>query len=303
MFPFVVATIATMLSAAGVNAATLHQRAIPVSPLVIGRPIIGRATCGESTWLLTDASALIEVNVPKLLMSAAAIHGFTSDEHPWGLACIQPGELWTLLHYRTLARFATSGIVTSRTPLRKPWLNVFAAGERLLLQQPPEVVGGPLLMAARVGDVHRPEPWPSPTALSSSLGKVDVASGLVTCGIGDERFLPCWIRNQTHIAISDGDPRHTFEVQGQFIADSAVDPTVPIWDAALGPQGVLWVLTSASSGVDGRRVGGRITRSNWKGERLGSIDVMPRARLIVSATSQHVTLLTTAGTLVEVGTR
>src|SRR5579871_5987620 len=185
MFQLLGSALAFAMGAVCVTAAPapLYQHIFQAQVLHIDRLIVGRARCGTSTWLLTDGAALIEVNDSKQIMSATPVRGFTSDEHPWGLACIAPGALWTLLDYRTLARLALSGAVTLRTKLRKPWLNVFAAGERLLFQQPPPPSGGPLLVSASVADVHQQKPWPGPTALPSVPGRIDVPSSLVTCGI------------------------------------------------------------------------------------------------------------------------
>jgi hypothetical protein len=131
---------------------------------------------------------------------------------------------------------------------------------------------------------------------------VDVPSALVACGLAYEASLPCWITNQTRITVSDGTRGRTRSVQPQFVTSTAVDPNVPLWDVAVARSSALWVLTSAASGESGRRTGGRLTRTNLRGDNLGAIDLTPRARLIVSATEHNVVVLTVAGTLMEVNT-
>jgi len=277
-----------------------RQRVVPVSGFVSDGVIAGRARCGASTWLLTDTRTLVEVRVTARSIVSKTVRGFATGEHPWGLACVGAGELWTLVGSRTLARLSASGEVTSRTKLRQPRLNVFGVGDMLLLQQPPGVAGSPLLAAARAVDVNRAAPWPGPIAERQSSPKIDVPSALVACGLAYEATLPCWITNQTRITVSDGTSSRTSSVHPRFVTSAAVDTSVPLWDVAVARSSVLWILTSGVSAEGGRRVGARLTRSNLRGDDLGAVDLMPRARIIVSADEQRVIVLTVAGTLMEV---
>jgi len=277
----------------------LQQRVVSTTGFVSDGVITGRARCGASTWLLTDTRTLVEVRVTERSMVSRTVRGFASGERPWGLACVGAGELWTLVDYRTLARLSASGEVTSRTKLRQPRLNVFSVGDMLLLQQPPGAAGSSLLAVARAVDVNRASPWPGPTAARQSSQKIDVLSALVACGLAYEATLPCWITNQTRITVSDGTDTRTSVVQPRFLASTAVDPSVPLWDVAVARSSVLWILTSAV-GEGGRRAGARLTRSNLRGDDLGTVDLTPRARIILSAGEQSVVVLTVAGTLMEV---
>jgi len=300
---YVLLAVVITMVAVWANAMPLRQRVVSGPELTGGDGvIIGRAQCGASTWLLTDARALLEVRVAERAIVSRSIRGFVADERPWGLACVGAGELWTLADYRTLARLSASGEVTSRAKLRQPRLNVFGVGDTLLLQQPPGAAGGPLLSAVRLADLNRAEPWPGLMATRQSSVNIDVPSVLVACGLAYEASLPCWITNQTRITVSDGTRGRTLSVQPQFVTSAAVDPNLPLWDVAVARSSALWVLTSAASGESGRRVGGRLTRSNFRGDNLGAIDLTPKARVIVSATEHHVLLLTVAGTLMEVNT-
>jgi hypothetical protein len=279
---------------------SLRQNVLSAARAVGDGVIIGRARCGAATWLLTDLPTLIEIRVPDRSISSRTVRGLVGDERPWGLACVGTGELWTLIDYRTLAKLSVSGEVMSRTKLRQPRLNVFGVNNVLLLQQPPAAAGSPLLAAVRTIDVNRSNPWPGPTATTESKTKIDVSSGLVACGVPFEAWLPCWIASQKEIVVSDGTPAHTSSVQPQFVASLAVDPHVPLWDVAVAPSSTLWILTAAVSAESGRRVGGRITRSNFRGDDLGGIDLMPKARVIVSAGARNAVVLTVGGALVEV---
>ena len=245
----------------------------------------------------------MRVDIARFSFAKTLVTGFSRTERPWGLACLASDELWTLADNRTLARMSTSGAVLGRYKLPQPRLNVFGVGEVLLLQQPPLSPNIPLLAAARIVDLTRSQPWPGPIALPQVTKKTDIASGLVNCGVGHDNRLPCWIASQSRITISDGTPAHTSIVQPAFVDDSAVDRRTPLQDVAATSSSGLWILTSTVARESGRRVGGRLTRSNLQGERLAAIDLQPRARLIVDATDSWAVVLTTAGTLVEVGTR
>jgi hypothetical protein len=300
MRQFVVTIVVVVGSASLPGAPPMQQRVVSSTPFVVEHVIVGRARCGASTWLLTDPPALVRVNVDRFSMVKTLVAGFNANEHPWGLACLANGELWTLADGRTLARMSTSGAVLERHKLPQARLNVFGVGDRLLLQQPPTQVGIPLLAAARTHDLTRSQPWPGPMALPQVTKKVDVASGLVSCGVGHDNSLPCWIASGSRITISDGTPAHTAVVQPAFAVDPTIDPRTPLQDVATAASSRVWILTSAVARESGRRVGGRLTRSNLRGERLASVDLQPRARLIVDATDNTALVLTTAGTLIEV---
>jgi hypothetical protein len=296
-----VVTILVMVGGTGpLGAAQMQQRVVSSTPLVVEHVIVGRARCGASTWLLTNPPALLRVNVATFSMVKTLVTGLSPGEHPWGLACLATGELWTLADSRTLARVSTSGAVLERQKLPQGRLNVFGVGDVLLLQQPPTQAGISLLASVRIRDLSRSQPWPGPMALPQVTEKVDVASGLVSCGLGHDNVLPCWIATGSRITISDGTPAHTVVVQPAFAADSFVDPRTPLQDVATTASSGVWILTSDTGRVSGRRVGGWLTRSNSRGERLASVALQPRARLMVDATDNTAVVLTTAGTLVEV---
>ena len=299
---FAIIAVANGLVALGVQESRvpLRLRAVSTTGVVGAGVIAGRARCGASTWLLTDLPTLIEVRLGDRSIVSKSVRGLGANERAWGLACVGAGELWTLVDYRSLARLSPSGQVVSRTQLREQRLNVFGVANVLLLQQPPVAPGSPLLSAVRAVDVNRSDPWPGPTTTAQSSPKVDVSSALVACGVSYEAWLPCWIANQARIIVSDGTRAHTSAVHPQFVATTAVDPRAPLWDVALSSPSSLWILTSAVSGEGGRRVGGRITRSNLRGEDLGGVDVTPRARVIVRAGEQSAVVLTVSGSLVEV---
>src|SRR5690349_16556853 len=270
MHQFVLATL-VLATIPRSDAALLRQRVASTTTLTLDHVIVGRGRCGGATWLLTDAPALVEVKTPKLVneewtTSTTPVRGFGQDERPWGLACVGDRQLWTLVGYRTLARLSTSGEVVSRMHLRQPHLNVFGAGDLLLLQRPPTTAGAALLLSARIADVNRAQPWPALTAPPQAIKQTDVASGLGACGVGDGAPLPCWIATETRIVVSDGTLQRTAVVTPHFLTTTAVDSTTPLWDAATTSSSAVWILTSAIGAEAGRRVGARLTKSNLHGQ-------------------------------------
>ena len=305
MYVFLLATLG-MATIPRAEATPLHTRVVSATPLSMDHLIIGRGRCGGSTWVLTDAPSLIEVKTAKLAnvieTTTAPVRGFSRDERPWGLACVGNRQLWTLVGYRTLAQLSTSGEVIARMPLRQPHLNVFGAGDVLLLQRPPEAAGAPLLLSARVADINRTLPWPGLTAPPQAVKKTDIASGMVACGVGTGGSLPCWVATDTRIVVGDGVPDRTSVIKPEFLTNSAVDSATPLWDVAVTSSPVVWILTSAIGAEAGRRVGARLAKSNLRGQLIASADLQPRVRLILSANERMALVLTTLGTLVEVTT-
>src|SRR5438128_1711059 len=96
-----IAALAVAVGALTADAVPLRQRVVSTTSLTLDHVIVGRASCGASTWLLTDAPALVEINAAVASARGTSVRGLTRDEHPWGLACVADHELWTLADYRT----------------------------------------------------------------------------------------------------------------------------------------------------------------------------------------------------------
>jgi hypothetical protein len=192
------------------------------------------------------------------------------------------------------------GRVVERVRLDRPRFGIYGAGERILLQQPPAGVGKPLLAAG----LPRKPPgfiqWPAPVSQQARSRDEQLWANLVSCGIGVSGDVPCWLANQSRLAISDGTPSHTAVLELRFVRDAAIDDTAPIWDVALAGASRVWVLASARAGPDGRRVGGRLTKSSRRGSDEGSVDPSPPARLILWAAEDRCVLLSATGQLLEV---
>jgi hypothetical protein len=287
------------------NTPLLHARALQVRLLsassVIGRQVVvGRAHCGGTTWLLTDGPELTRVSLDAGAVSSAQLHGLQHDEKPWGLACLPNGELWTLVTHEALARLTADGLIVERVRLDRPRLGIYSAGERILLQHPPAGVGKPLLAAGVPRKLLGFVQWPAPVSQQTRSRDDQLRANMVSCGIGVSGDVPCWITNQARLAIGDGTPSHTTLQELRFVYEGAIDESAPIWDVALAGTSRVWVLASARTGPDGRRVGGRLTKSSRRGSNEGFVDPSPSARLIMWAAEDRCVLLSATGHLLEV---
>jgi hypothetical protein len=281
----------------------LTAQAVSAPRLVDNSLIVGRAVCGDATWLFTETPALIKVSVGLRAVSVTRVRGFRAEDRPWGLACLPNTELWTLAAPGTLARLSSDGRVVERLLLDQPRLGIYGAGDRLLLQQPPRRVGMPLLAAGLPRRLSDLRPWPGMLAKRSPTREGELAMNLLNCGVGADGYVPCWFVRERRVTVSDGSTSRTSSPQLHSSRASPVDETAPIWDAALSGATRMWILTTSHAGLNGRPIGGRLTRSNRRGEDEGHIDLHPEARVILSATDGTCVYLSSNGGLVEVSER
>jgi hypothetical protein len=282
------------------DAVALEVRVLSSTEIIGQEVIVGRAHCAGATWLLTDAMELTRVSVDSYAASTSPLHGLRQGEKPWGLACLSNGELWTLIAHDAIARLRADGHVMARVRLDRPRLGIYSAGERLLLQQPPVGVGKPLLAAGLPGHLSAFAQWPAPVSQDARSPEEQLRANLVSCGIGVSGYVPCWLVNQPRLVIGDGTPAHTTVRELRVVRRGTVDDNAPIWDVALAGASRVWVLASARAAPDGRRLGGRLTRTTRRGSDQGSIDLNPSARLILWAANDRCVLLSGAGQLLEV---
>ncbi len=286
------------------NLDNLTGQAVSAPRLVDDSLIVGRAVCGDATWLFTEAPALIKVSVGLRAVSVTPVRGFRPEDRPWGLACLPNNELWTLAASGTLARLSPEGRVVERLLLDRPQLGIYGAGDRLLLQQPPRRVGMPLLAFGLPRKLFDLRPWPGVLARRSATREAELVANLVNCGVGADAYVPCWLVNDRRVTVSDGSIVHTHSPELRFSRASPVDEAeaeaTPIVDVALAGATRMWVLTTSRAGLNGRPIGGRLTKSNRHGDDEGHIDLHPEARVILSATDKACVYLSSNGGLVEV---
>jgi hypothetical protein len=294
----VVALLACRLSS---EARAMQVRVLPSTGVISRQVIVGRAHCTGATWLLTDEPTLTRVSVDSTRVSSSPLRGLRQGETPWGLACLLPeAELWTLVTHDALARLTPDGQVVERVRLDRPRLGIYTAGERLLLQHPPARAGKPLLAAGSPRNPPAFVQWPAPVAQRATSPEEQLRMNLVSCGIGTAADVPCWLAGQSRLVIGDGTQAHTTVQDLRFVRAGPIDKSTPIWDVALAGSSRVWVLATARGGSDGRRVGGRLTRSNRRGVDEGFVDLSPPARLILWAMEDRCVLLSSTGQVLEV---
>ena len=191
------------LSAAG-SVGQLHARTIDGAPRIPATLIVGRAVCGQSTWLLTERADLIVMTHATRQVTARVVKGLPFTDTPWGLACLADGSLWTLGTARTLVRMSAEGVVRERIELKFPRLVLFGFTDRLLFIDLPMLVARPLLATALPREKGESRPWPRFLARATELRTDLFARNLVNCGIGDGRSLPCWFADERTVIVSDG---------------------------------------------------------------------------------------------------
>lgn len=279
---------------------TLTSRVIRSAPVVSSSLIVGRAVCNNAVWLLSEHLELTEIAPLTLTTRTRAVGGFRRDERPWGLACVTDRTLWTLPSARMIARITADGQVVDRRSLSAPATALFAAGDRLLLQSAPPVIGTSLLGSSTPGRPGELHPWPGLLGRAAP-SRVDLlAHNLVSCGIGFGQNLPCWLADDTQIVVSDG--IHARQLSFPFVQAADIDREAPIRDVALVGSDRVWLLGTSTRFVNGRRAGRRLFLSAG-GHELARLELAAEVRLIIAADSSACLLLTVNGQLVEVNAR
>jgi hypothetical protein len=269
--------------------------------------IVGRANCGDSVLLLTEKAEVVQIAIRGGAATVRQVSGLAGAGGVWGLACLSDGTLWTLADARTTARIdRRTWQIAERVPVQLPRVGLFAAGDRLLVQQFPIAAGAPALVTVRPRQPQNVKPWPGLIARLDGARQQQIARNLATCGLGVESVLPCWFASSETVVISDGTVARSHDLKSLLVG--AIDRSAPIRDVALidvrgtGAPGVegpaYWLLATTTS--DNRRAGGRLIRAREPARDSLSIDITPPARLILSATERTCVLLTVDGGVMEV---
>ena len=256
--------------------------------------IVGRAQCGQRTWLLTETPELVEVFSGSITIHP--VRGLAAGDDPWGLACLTSGALWTLAEPRALARLGPDGRVLERVALGLPRVALFGIGEALLFQQLPTVPGAPVLTTSPPTRPLETRSWIGLVSRGGTSPEEELTRSFVNCGLGRGGLVPCWFADEPRITLSDGAHAHLLTLS----FPRSVDGHYPIWDVALAGTGRAWVLLAELDTATGHRAGGRLSVVDERGVEQGHVDLRPAARLILSATPTECLLLNVGGTLTEV---
>jgi hypothetical protein len=289
-----IALVVTLLASPAIPA--LRARMVPDTVSVPSNLIVGRSVCANTTWLLTDWPELIAVSATRKVV-VRPVKGVTPMDRLWGLACLSDGSLWTLAAGRVMARLGTDGTVRERVDLRAPRLALFGWLDRLLFADLPTPVGKPLLGTSLPRE-RSSTPWPKFLGRMAESRAEVIARNLVNCGIGRGRELPCWFADDRRITISDGTTAHSTSFAALY--EGKFDAAAPIWDVAVGGADTLWLLISTPAPAGGRKLGGRLVKTNRAGATLASLELHPLARTILHAGETHCALLTVDGHVMEI---
>ena len=278
---------------------TLTRRTLSTRPAVGPDLIVGRATCHEATWVLTERLQLVAIAHASGAFTTRVVHGFRRDERPWGLACLPDDTLWTLSSARAVARIDPDGHILETVTVRLPRVVLFAAGRRLLYQQLPFVPGAPILATSPPRAPADVREWPGLIGRSAASREELLSRNLANCGMADGSRVPCWFADEARIVVSDGNAVKSVALPWLLLR--GVDREAPVWDVALVPSGGLWLLaaTGPRSGEEGR-AGGQLIHLDQRGSEITSIVLKPRARLIVTAAEHRCLILGVNGDVVEV---
>jgi len=287
--------VAGLLGAA--PASGLHARTVPTAVRVPSNLIVGRAVCGGTTWFLTDFPELIAVSHAALNPVVTPVKGLRFDDHPWGLACLADGSLWTLATSTTLARLGPEATVWERRTQRLPRIALFAWTNRLLQIELPIAVGTPLFTTASV-DPTDARPWPGLIVRSADSRAALLARNLANCGIARGTSLPCWFADDRRAVVSDG--VNAYAVSFPALTADDVDAEAPLWDIAFQHDDAFWLLVATKGAARAHKAGGRLLSTDKRGTAVSALQLPAPVRSIVVAGEKRCVLLAVDGTLVEV---
>ena len=282
----------------GSGARVLNGIVVPLKPPIAQTGIVGRASCEGATWLLNQSAELIQLPRGSDRPRVRQVRDFREGDRLSGLACLADGSLWTLQGGHVLARLTPDGSVAERHAFLFPQVQLFGVSERLIFLGLPIVANRPLFAASRRDRPERVEAWSGLTARSNIAAVSSLIANLAACGIGVQGRLPCWFADHDDLTISDGALSHTVSLPSLRKPD--IDQLAPIRDAALLDEGGLWVLAASSALESGRRVGGRLIRTDAAGVEQRSLTLPTAARLITWADADGCVLLTVSGDLIVV---
>ncbi len=263
-----------------------------MQPRIPAALIVGRARCGDRTWLLLESRQLVSIG-GRDDVTVQPLAGTQPSDRPWGLACAS-GALWTLITPKTLARLGPGGAIDRRVELPLPRVALFGFADKLLFQSMPVTVGAPALAFHPIDRPFDLRPWPGFSARSAATREDELSRNLVNCGLAGRVALPCWFVSDLRIIASDGTNQRAIDVLA--LAPPDADRAAPIWDADVADPARVWLLFARTSSTSKRR----IVAADGFGHAIAALDLSAALRVIVRATNDRCVLVTADGSLVEV---
>jgi hypothetical protein len=282
---------------------------IKFGPVLGNELIVGHAIAGRTAWLTTGGDALVQIDFDAARYTRAALHPLHENEHVWGLARTNAGEMWTLIGRTTLAQVEDDGAIVRRIPLDEPHVGVFGGGRELVFQimnlHPP----GAALEAGPPGGATR-HAWGGMRTRDLPFARGAVAAlNLVSCGATAGAVTPCWFPDQPSLTLTDrsGASRVVFldglPVVAPEVLLASDNPRRPIRDALVTAANDVWVLGSGEppGGDASARPGGwLLARYDLDGRLFRRVQLPEPARVLLGVRGDACVLLAWDGRVVEV---
>lgn len=277
-------------------------------PVVGNDTIVGRAYAERRVLVLTDAPALISIDLTADSADRQAVSGRGADVL-WGLAKLDDGSLWTLTGQRALGRIEPDGRISERLPLLAPHVGLFSTGRELVYQVLDFLPPADALSAGPPGEQGRRR-WSALRTRSYAMARASVAAlNLISCGATDTAEIPCWFADEAAVTLvnAGGQSRRLalpeFPVVPPQILLTSENPARPIRDVFVAASLDLWVLGSGTprKTIDPVVSGGwLLARYDGNGRLRSRGDLPGGARLILHAAGERCLLLASDGRVMEV---
>lgn len=282
---------------------------VKFGPVLGNELIVGHAIAGRTAWLATGGDALIQIDFDAARFTRAPLHPLLENEHVWGLARTNAGEMWTLIGRTTLARIEDDGAIVRRIALDEPHVGVFGSGKELVFQimnfHPP----APALEAGPPGGLTR-HSWSGMRIRDLPFTRGAVAAlNLVSCGATAGAVMPCWFPDQPSLTLTDrsGASRDLaldgLPVVSPELLLASDNPRRPIRDVLVTAGNAVWVLGSGEppGGEASARPGGwLLARYDLDGRLFRRVQLPEPARLVLGVRDDTCLLLAWDGRVVEV---
>ena len=282
---------------------------VKFGPVLGNELIVGHAIAGRTAWLATGGDALIQIDFDASRFSRAPLHPLHENEHVWGLARTNAGEMWTLIGRSTLAQVEDDGAIGRRIALDEPHVGVFGGGKELVFQimnfHPP----APALEAGPPGGATR-HPWSGMRIRDLPFTRGAVAAlNLVSCGATAGAVMPCWFPDQPSLTLTDrsGASRDLaldgLPVVAPELLLASDNPRRPIRDVLVTAGNAVWVIGSGEppGGDASPRPGGwLLARYDVDGRLFRRVQLPEPARLLLGVRDDTCLLLAWDGRVVEV---
>jgi hypothetical protein len=282
---------------------------VKFGPVLGNEVIVGHAIAGRTAWLTTGGDALVQIDFDAARFTRAALHPLHENEHVWGLARTNAGELWTLIGRTTLAQVDAEGAIVRRIALDEPHVGVFGDGVELVFQimnfRPPAAA----LEAGPPGGATR-HAWGGMRTRDLPFARGAVAAlNLVSCGATAGAVTPCWFPDEASLTLTDrSGASRVVSLDGLPVVTPEVllasdNPRRPIRDALVTSGNAVWVLGSGEppgNEVSDRSGGWLLARYDLDGRLFRRVRLPEPARLLLGVRGDTCVLLTWDGRVVEV---